>query len=74
MIIRKQRGKPIAERYNPRDTLEWHQWMARFTMPKPNDKEVMVRIKIDGQVVDTKRVSTEGLKFADGYSRELFDL
>ena len=74
MKMRRQRGKPIAERFNPRDTMEWHQWIARFTMPKPNDKEVMVRIKIDGQVVDTKRVRTEGLAFAEGYSHELFDL
>jgi hypothetical protein len=71
----KQRGKPIAERFNPRDTMEWHQWIARFTMPKPNDKEVMVVVRrADGTVRDTKRVRTEGLQFEEGYRHDLFDL
>lgn len=75
MATRKQRNKPISERFNPRDTIEWHQWMARFTKAKPNDKEIIVTVKrLGGAVRETKRIPTKDLKFPEGYSHELFDL
>ena len=72
---RNKRDVPIAERFNPRDTIEWHQWMARFNMPKHSDKEIRVTVRnVNGRVVDEKLVPLEGLAFEPGYRHDLFDL
>jgi hypothetical protein len=72
---RRKNGETIAERFNPRDTMEWHQWIARFNQPKHNDKEIRVVVKnMRGRIVEDKRVPVAGLAFEPGYRHDLFDL